>query len=335
MKHLIFVLMIFLCIPSFAHINATEFQAEKQDSARGTLRFKDGDTIKGELISSTETAGIFFSERFGEIQFTVEEATFEPEQLIAKQDKNRNESKQGGSIEINEISGVNSAQSVALQILKPDTWSIGGGLEYEKGQENDEFKFNVDLRGKWKRTKNEVNIDARSELKILNSDKTADTQRFRGNWIYLLPYNLFSEVNGYLERDTVAVDETVFDYMLNQVGAGLGYNFIWGEKSSTKVSLLHNRLRLNFLDQNDHAYTSATSIAIANQLQLTKTFSIEQWIHIYFWQDGSQGYDGEADFKYDIDKNLSLILRYTYRDNAFTLDDNFRNRLKLLLRYHF
>jgi hypothetical protein len=76
-------------------------------------------------------------------------------------------------------------------------------------------------------------------------------------------------------------------------------------------------------------------LAIVNELQITKKVSISQWVHVYFWEDGSKGYDGEADFTYDFDNNLSLILRYAYRDNAFTLDDNIRNQLKLIVRYNF
>jgi hypothetical protein len=309
------------------------------ETTAGLLTFKDGDVLTGELISFAESSGIFYSKRFGKIQFTSDEAWFTatPSELLLAEQTNDTEKEQkvGGSVEINEISGTNSSEESALVMLRPDTWSIGGGFEYDKGKENDELKANLDLRAQWKRTKNEVKLEARSNLKLSNGDKSTDTQRFRANWKHLLPYNVFMEMNGYLERDTVNVEETIFDYMLNQIGAGLGYNFIWTENSSTKVSVLHNRLRLSFLDINNHVYTQAASLAIVNELQITKKVSISQWVHVYFWEDGSKGYDGEADFTYDFDNNLSLILRYAYRDNAFTLDDNIRNQLKLIVRYNF
>ncbi|MFC4699444.1 DUF481 domain-containing protein [Glaciecola siphonariae] len=296
----------------------------------GHLTFNNGDTLVGELMSLSETGGIFKSTRFGEIQFTNAEAQFTALTPQANaQDTSR-------SVDINEISGVNSEETLILHVLRPDAWSIGGGLEYDKGKNNDELKFNVDLTAKWRRSSNNINFNARSDLKLKDGVRDTDKQRLRANWIHLFSSNnFFTETNTYLERDTISIDDTKLDYLLSQIGVGLGYNFKWADKYNTKLSVLHNRLRLDFLDFNDNVYTSAESIVIANEFAFTDNFSVSQWVHIYFWESGERGYDGEADFTYAFDNNLSLILRYTYRDNAFTLDDNFRNQLKVLIRYHF
>jgi len=297
------------------------FSGQAAADTPGWLRYADGNLLSGRLIEGGVQGGLFRSDRFGEVRFKAGEAVFAPSDMPRDADDKPTPA---------------AAPAWAIAEWQPSDWSIGVSGYWKSDQGSVSKDIALDLDSTWKSPGNELKLNLSTDYKTV--DKAVDNNEQTGGlrWLRDLrsPWFVLGSVKA--RRSTISLDPLpTLDYLLLQGTAGLGLRKSWSAKDQTLVALGRDRIAVDLLSLDRRVYTSATSFLLENKLQLSPRVSFGNTLFVYFWRDGSTGFDSLADLSYKLSEQLSVGLRHEYRRNAANLEIGSFSRFSLTTRLGF
>ena len=293
----------------------------------GWLEFGDGNRVSGDLLERNASGGVFRAERFGDVAFLFTEAAFHPATAAAEETPAAPDP----------IATDGEAEPLAPQPgWVPVSWGLTGAMMWREEDGDQEYDIDADLYADWRTDRNDATATLRSRLREKNDATNNNEQSARVRWFHEIsdPWMVMTQV--YAERDTV--DGTFLrdaDYLLLQGTFGLGLQHAWSERAFGRIALAANRFRLEFLDLDVHAYTSATSIFGELRLQLTEQLSLGSWLNYYDWDNSDSGLESESEIEFAITRSLALGLRHRFRENGATLESKELNEVRVFTRIRF
>ncbi len=288
---------------------------------RGWLRFADGNTLSGVLLSRNAAGGRVRTDRFGDIDFRDAEARFE--------------------LEI--PPGVAPAPAPAptgsappAPDWQPADLSVGVSGYWQQKDGSTTSNLSLDLGATWRSARHEIRATLAADYKVVddnvdNNEQSGSLRWLRalhGPWVGLLSVNL--------ERSTFAADPLPdLDYVLVQATAGLGWRQAWSPASETLLALNADRVALDVLSLHRRLTWRPLSLLLENRLRLSPKVRLNHTLRLYRWPGGETGIDSDAELGYDLTDSLRVGLRHEMRRNAVNLDGAQYRRLSLTTRVSF
>lgn len=297
------------------------FSGQAGADTPGWLRYTDGNLLSGRLIEGGVHGGLFRSDRFGDVRFKAGEAVFSPSDM---------------PLDTVDKPAPAAVPARAIAEWQPSDWSVGLSGYWKSDQGSVSKDIALDLDSTWKSPGNELKLNLSTDYKTV--DKAVDNNEQTGGlrWLREMqsPWLLLGSVRA--RRSTVSLDVLpTLDYLLLQGTAGVGLRKVWSAKDQTLVALGRDRIAIDLLSLDRRLYTSATSLLLENKLHLSPRVSFGNTLFVYFWRDGSTGFDSQADLSYKLSEQLSVGLRHEYRRNAANLEIGSFSRFSLTTRLGF
>jgi len=294
---------------------ALAFTAAAASEPRGWLRYADGNAVSGTLIGidADGTGGRFRSDRFGEIRFRADDASFEADDPA-----------------------VAEGPAEAPSPWFPTRWSIALSGYWEDSDGTTTSDAAVDVDATWRTTRDELDLAITTDFKMVDGAVDNNEQTVRGRWFHDLTPTWFVAGLAKARRTSLSLnDQPAVDALLLEGSLALGARHAWSPDSRTRLALGHDRVAVEILKYDAIVRTHATSLLFENNLQLSPRVAFNNTYYGYLWEDGSWGTDSKAEALYAVSSALSVGLRHEYRRNAVNFDVGTYRKLSLTTRVSF
>lgn len=228
-----------------------------------------------------------------------------------------------------------SSTDAARRRWSPDRLQLDASVNWEG--ENRDGKDEAELRGsaEWKRGRDEVSAHLRAEYERSKDALKQNEQNLRLLWYRGLGGPWYRSTEAQLERNQFKEQGQLFDYLFAQVGLGLGYRKEWSEDAETRLAMSWHLFDVRLLDYDRAANTNAPSLTLTNTFKLPARWRLNQWVHWFWWEDGSTGLESETELLLEAGRTTAVGLRHEYSRDAATLQQSDKNETSLFLRYRF
>lgn len=330
LKGLTLIGLFFLAIPLAADVRRQ----------RGVLIYPDGNRATGRLV----TAGVFASDRFGEIRYATSEAYFEPGPAMP-------DDMAPGGLKERVDAEVNPPASTNVRTPEPPSWhpwkfAISGFVDRTTDDGNRHREYYTAVRIERPSPANPLAFDARYEYRR-GADRF-DKRRATGtiDWRHKLPNSRwFTLYRPYFEYDgrTLGADEAAIlgrsrlDYFFTQQQGGLGYNLLSTPNLESNLVLNWNLFHVWIFHIGDVG-RSMPSMQLENTFSFGRGLELKQHGQLYWLYESASDawlWENYLDLTQRLNDHLYFTLRHEYRKdhplrNATPLD-----RLRLLFGINF
>lgn len=228
------------------------------------------------------------------------------------------------------------ADALTPPTWKPDKLRIDTTLsrESEDGDTaEDELKLLVE--SSWDRGANLTVLTFDSDYESIDGETRKREASGRLRWTHDFEPGWFSMAQGYVERNTVKLSGTNYDYLLLQAAGGAGYRWRWSDRAMIRLALLWNEFDVRLIDVDADVRVGAPSVYLSGHWQISERLSAQGWGEFYRWSDGDIGRDIDAELHYELSQHLGFGLRWTYTRDAASLTRTNEDEARLFLRYRF
>lgn len=284
------------------------------------LIYRDGDRLRGHLVSEDETEWIFQSKRFGELRVSKSEASVVQTALqedLGPPIEVATEADAGSSTY--EETEADKDQLLPWDYLNPTY--LTNYLREIFGPWKGRFSFSTELvsdttdrstvtvaarlRRKWERDDVEMNL--RYDYTETEAITTRDFAKMSASWRHDFKSRFFALYTSALEWNrNYKTGGVAADYLLLQQELGAGVSLIQGEGRELRVGVSENRFDVWITEPKDtHEGTNAESIFVEAEWELPWRITLsERGVYYYDLSTKEDGWEN----KFQVDKKLTETL---------------------------
>ncbi len=284
------------------------------------LIYRDGDRLRGHLLSEDTEYWIFQSKRFGELEVLKSEATV----VQAQHQENLGPPVKLDPEENADISAPLEEQEEDIERKGWDYWNPTFLTNYLRGvfgpwkgrftvstqlvsdtTDRSTITLGANLKRKWERDNVEMNF--RYDYTETDQVITQDLARMSGSWRHDFKSRLFAVYTPSLEWNrNYKVSGVPADYLLLQQEIGAGISLLHREDRQLRVGVSENRFDVWITEPRDtHEGTNAESIFVEAEWELPWRITLsERGVYYYDLSTKEDGWEN----KFQVDKKLTETL---------------------------